>query len=106
MKYYTVAELEVTDRSWVQEYVANVMKLIEKHSGRYLARTSNVQRIEGDRKLLPLFLIIEWPSKEIADALYESAEYRPYRDRRLAGAKSELVLLAGEDITKTARVPD
>ena len=106
MKYYTVAELEVTDQSWVGDYVTNVTKLIERHGGRYLARTSNVEKIEGERKLLPLFLIIEWPSKEIADTLYESEEYRPYRRSRLAGAKSELVLVAGEDLTKTAHIPD
>jgi uncharacterized protein (DUF1330 family) len=106
MKYYTVAEIEITDQSWVQDYVTNVTKLIERNGGRYLARTSNVRKIEGDRKLPQIFLIIEWPSKEIADALYESEEYRPYRKSRLAGAKNELVLVAGEDITKTARIPD
>jgi uncharacterized protein (DUF1330 family) len=106
MKYYTVAEIEITEQAWVRDYVANVTKLIERHGGRYLARTSNVVRIEGERKLPQLFLIIEWPSKEIADTLYESEEYRPYRQSRLAGAKSELVLVAGEDITKTAHLPD
>jgi uncharacterized protein (DUF1330 family) len=106
VKYYTVAEIEITDQTWVQDYVTNVTRLIEQNGGRYLARTSNVQKIEGERKLPQIFLIIEWPSKEIADTLYESEEYRPYRKSRLAGAKNELVLVAGEDITKTAHVPD
>ena len=105
MKYYTVAEIEITEQAWVRDYVANVTKLIERHGGRYLARTSNVVRIEGERKLPQLFLIIEWPSKEIADTLYESEEYKPYLKSRLAGAKNELVLVAGEDITKTANIP-
>ncbi len=106
MKYYTVAEIEVTDQSWVPEYVANVTRLIERSGGRYLARTSNMQKIEGERKLPGIFLIIEWPSKEIADTLYQSEEYKPYLKKRLAGAKNELVLVAGEDIAKTANISD
>jgi uncharacterized protein (DUF1330 family) len=106
MKYYTVAEIEITEHAWVRDYVANVTKLIERNGGRYLARTSNVQRIEGERKLPQIFLIIEWPSKEIADTLYQSEEYKPNRQSRLAGAKSELVLVASEDVTKTAHIPD
>jgi uncharacterized protein (DUF1330 family) len=105
MKYYTVAEIEITDQAWVQDYVTNVTRLIEQKGGRYLARTSNVRKIEGERKLPQIFLIIEWPSKEIADTLYESEEYRPYLKSRLAGAKNELVLVAGEDVTKAAHIP-
>jgi uncharacterized protein (DUF1330 family) len=65
-----------------------------------------MQKIEGERKLPGIFLIIEWPSKEIADTVYQSEEYKPYLKNRLAGAKNELVLVAGEDIAKTAHIPD
>lgn len=80
--------------------------MVERRGGRYLARTPNVERIEGQRKVLPLFLILEWPSKEEALEFYESEEYRPYREKRIAGARNEFLLVAGEDVTKTARVPD
>ena len=106
MKYYAVAEMEITDRSWVQEYVKNVTSMVEQRGGRYLARTSKVERVEGERKLLQIFLIIEWPSKETAEAFYESEEYRPYRESRIAGAKNEFLLVAGEDITKTAHIAE
>ena len=106
MKYYAVAEMEITDRSWVREYVKNVTSMVEQRGGRYLARTSKVERVEGERKLLQIFLIIEWPSKETAEAFYESEEYRPYRESRIAGAKNEFLLVAGEDITKTAHIAE
>ena len=102
MKYYSVAELDITDRSWVEAYVKNVTGMVERAGGRYLARTSNMQKIEGERKPPQVFLIIEWPSKEAAEAFYESEEYRPYRESRIAGAKNEFVLVAGEDSTHTA----
>ena len=104
MKYYTVVEMEITDQSWIPEYVKNVTRLVEKNGGRYLARTSRLEKIEGERKLPQVCVIIEWPSKEIADACYASEEYRPFREKRIAGTKSELMLVAGEDITKTAQM--
>ncbi|HKP11382.1 MAG TPA: DUF1330 domain-containing protein [Blastocatellia bacterium] len=106
MKYYSVAEMEITDRGWVSAYVKDVTKLVEQGGGRYLARTPNVERLEGERPTPQVFLIIEWPSKEAAVAFYESEAYRPYRESRVAGAKNEFVLVAGEDITGAARMTD
>ena len=106
MKYYSVAEIEVTDRSWVAAYVQNVTKMVEQNGGRYLARTSNVERIEGERTPPQIFLLIEWPSKEAVIAFYESEAYRPYRESRVKGAKNEFLLVAGEDITGAARIAD
>jgi len=106
VKYYTVAELEIKDQSWIPEYLKNVTKMIEERGGRYLARTSKIEKIEGEREAPPMLLIIEWPSKEIADSLYQSEEYKPYLQSRLAGARTEMLLLAGEDMTKTAQIAD
>jgi len=51
-------------------------------------------------------VIVEWPSKEVALAFYDSEEYRPYRQSRLAGAKNEFLLVAGEDVTNTAHIAE
>jgi uncharacterized protein (DUF1330 family) len=106
MKYYTVAELTITDRGWVPEYVKNVTELVERSGGRYLARTSKIEKMEGERKAPQIFLIIEWPSREAALDFYESDEYRPYRQSRMEGAINEFVLVAGEDSTRAARMAD
>src|SRR5947199_8259988 len=106
MKYYSVAELEISDQSWVPAYVKNVTAMVEQAGGRYLARTSKIERIEGERKTPQIFLIIEWPSKDAAEAFDESTDYRPYRESRIKGARNEFVLVAGEDIAKAARISD
>jgi uncharacterized protein (DUF1330 family) len=106
VKYYLVAEMEITDRSWVPEYVKNVTRMVEQRGGRFLARTSKVEKIEGERKAPQIFLLIEWPSKTIAEEFYKCEEYRPYRERRIAGAKNEFLLAAGEDMTKTAHIAE
>jgi|SRR5687768_1646680 uncharacterized protein (DUF1330 family) len=102
MKYYSVAEITVTDRGWVRDYVATVTGLVQRYGGRYLARTSRFEKIEGSRPTEQVFLIIEWPSKTVAESFYGSDEYRPYRERRLAGSRTESVLVAGEDINYVA----
>ena len=106
MKFYSVAEIEITDQSWVRDYVKNVTKMVEAHGGRYLARTSNVEKWEGERQVPQICLLLEWPSKEAARAFYESEEYRPYRERRLAGSKGEFLLVHGEDISKIAQIAE
>ena len=106
MKYYLVGGVEITDQSWVPDYVKNVTGMVERHGGRYLARTPKVERIEGERKAAGIFVIVEWPSKEAAMAFYESEEYRPYRQKRIAGARNEFFLVAGEDIAQAAQAAD
>lgn len=105
MKCYAVAELDIIERTWVRDYVQDVTRMVEKRGGRYLARTNDLERLEGEGKNPQVFLIIEWPSKEAAKAFYDSEEYRPYRSRRLAGSKGEFVLVAGDDINKVANIP-
>jgi uncharacterized protein (DUF1330 family) len=106
VKYYLIGEIEVKDQSWVPDYVKNVTGMVERSGGRYLARTPKIEKLEGERKPLPMCVILEWPSREDAVRFYESKEYRPYRQNRLTGAKNEFLLVAGEDITNTAHVAD
>lgn len=104
MKYYTVAEIAVTDRAWVRDYVTNVTTMVERAGGRYLARTTRIEKLEGDRPAPPLCLLIEWPSKEAAEAFYSSDEYAPYKRMRLAGARNEMMLVAGDDVNRSANL--
>ena len=104
MKHYVIAQLDVTDPSWVAEYVAHVTRQVERAGGRYLARTPRIEQLEGERRAPQVALLIEWPSREAALAFYESEQYRPHRERRLAGARNELLLVAGEDVNGVARI--
>jgi uncharacterized protein (DUF1330 family) len=104
MKYYTVAELTVTDRGWAREYVASVTPMVERYGGRYLARTTAFEKLEGQREAPQVALLIEWPDEESALAFYECDEYRPFRERRRAGSRGEFLLVAGEDVNRVARV--
>jgi uncharacterized protein (DUF1330 family) len=105
MKYYTVAELDFTDRAWTAAYVKAVTPLIEQNGGRYLARTNHFETMEAGSAAPPhLFLLIEWPSREAALKFYESEEYRPFKQSRLEGSKGPLYLIPGEDVSHLAKL--
>lgn len=101
MKYYAIVSLNLRNDSWVSDYLPNVTALVEQHGGRYLARTGNFERVEGDSANPDLQVVIEWPSKEAALAFYNDPAYQPYLQSRLAGASSDFFLVAGEDIAVT-----
>ena len=104
MKYYAVAEIDITDASWIPAYVQHTTALVERYGGRYLARTPSFEKIEGERTPPQIYLLIEWPSKEASEGFYESAEYRPYRESRQQGSRGQFVLVAGEDVSGVARI--
>jgi uncharacterized protein (DUF1330 family) len=104
MKYYAVAQLTVTHPSWVSSYVEHVTPLVERMGGRYLARSMNIERIEGAGELPQVVLLIEWPSKEAAEAFYASPAYAPHREARLRGAVNEFLLVSGEDVNGVATI--
>jgi uncharacterized protein (DUF1330 family) len=104
MRYYAVAQLDVTDPAWVRDYVAHVTPMVERHGGRYLARTATVERLEGERDVPQLVLLIEWPSREAAESFYDSEEYAPFRAARIRGARNEFLLVAGDDVNGVARI--
>jgi len=98
MTYYAVVRVTISDDSWVESYLPAVTALVHKHGGKYLSRTMTMERVEGDVDLPSVFVIIEWPSKEAAQAFYADPEYQPHLQARLAGATNDFVLVAGEDI--------
>ncbi len=106
MRYYAIARIDVEDPGWVRDYVREVTPMVERRGGRYLARTAQVERVEGEREAPQVALLIEWPSKQAAEEFYESEEYRPHRESRLAGSRNEFLLVAGEDVNGVARIAE
>jgi uncharacterized protein (DUF1330 family) len=88
----------------VRDYVSEVTAMVELRGGRYLARTTKIERIEGERTPPQVLLIIEWPSKEAAEEFYDSEEYRRHREARRKGARNEFLLVAGEDVNGVAQM--
>lgn len=97
MKYYAVAEVNVTNPYWVPEYMAKIDQIVGSYGGKYLARTSNHELVEGNMPLHQTSVLLEFPSQVAAYGFYNSEEYKPLREARKTGSTGRFYFVAGED---------
>ena len=97
MTYYSVLAVTPTTQDWIADYIGPANTLVARHGGRYLARTANHERLEGDGQDAALRIIIEWPSKDAAMAFMNDPAYRPHLKARTAGSDSHHFLVEGKD---------
>ncbi len=97
MTYYSVLAVTPTAEAWIPDYVATASTLVARHGGKYLARTSNHERIEGEGQDAALRVIIEWPSREAAMAFMNDPGYAPHLEARTAGSNSHHILIEAKD---------
>ena len=98
MSVYLIAEVKVTDDGWVPDYAANVHTIVEKHGGRYLSRSGNIDTIEGADKDATLIALIEFPDRAALDAFVSDPEYAPYGKARQAGSVSQFHVIDDTDL--------
>lgn len=96
MAAYVIANIDVTDPETFARYGERVVPVIKKFGGRYLVRGGPVDNLEGDPEYKRL-VILEFPDKSAVRKFYDSQEYKPLLDLRLASATSTLALVDGYD---------
>ena len=101
MTIYVIADIKVTDDSWIPEYAANVHDIVHKHGGKYLTRTSNIKTVEGEALDTTLIALIEFPSIEAFEAFASDEAYAPYGEARQRGSVSRFHVLDRSDLAGT-----
>ena len=97
MAYYSVLAVTPTSNEWIPSYIGPANHLVAQHGGKYLARTANHERLEGEGEGAALRILIEWPSKEAALAFMSDPSYKPHLEARTAGSVSHHFLIEGKD---------
>lgn len=97
MTHYSILEVTVTDDAWLADYIAPANKLVAQYGGKYLARTSSHERLEGDKEDPAMRILIEWPSQQAAIDFMNDPEYVPHLQARTAGSISHHALVEGKD---------
>lgn len=97
MAYYSVLAVTPLAEDWIPDYLRAANALVAKHGGKYLARTSRHEQIEGTDQPAALRIILEWPSKEAALNFRNDPEYKPHLEARTLGSTSFHFVNEGKD---------
>ena len=96
MEYLIIVETDITDPSWVRDYLVEVTPLVVSCGGSYITRSPNVELLEGECK--PQYsLVAKFPSREEALRFYNSAEYTPFKVARQSGSTGKFLLVPIEN---------
>lgn len=101
MTVYVIADVKVTDDSWIPGYAANVHDIVHKHGGKYLSRSANVTTVEGEALGATFVAIIQFPSMDAVQAFASDPDYAPYGQARQAGSISRLHVVDDVDVAGT-----
>ncbi|MDF1608429.1 DUF1330 domain-containing protein [Hoeflea sp. YIM 152468] len=98
MSVYLIADIKVTNDGWVADYATNVHNLVEKHGGKYLCRSGNIETLEGVDKDSTLIAILAFPTRAALDGFAADPLYAPYGQARQAGSISNFHVVDDTDI--------
>ena len=92
-KGYVVANIRVKDQEKFKQFSGMAGPAIKKYGGRVLARGPGADRLEGD--LTGIVMMIEFESKETANAFYYSEEYQAAKAVREACSDTDFMIIEG-----------
>lgn len=98
MTAYVVVEVDVTDPQGYEEYKKLAAPTVTNAGGKYIVRGGNAQILEGDW-CPKRFVILEFPSVEMAKAWWHSEEYTPIKQIRQRTTHSKMIVVEGVEGT-------
>ncbi len=98
MPVYLIADITLTDDSWVPDYAANVHNIVASHGGKYLSRSGNIETLEGEDPGSTVIALVEFPDSAAARAFVNDPAYAPYAKARQAGSTGVLRVIDDTDL--------
>ena len=94
MSAYLIVRLNITDEKKIEKYRELTPPIIKKYQGKFIAKSSEVITLEGQKESRRVVLI-EFPSMEEATRFYNSTEYQEAIKIREGGAEVEFIAVDG-----------
>ena len=94
MAAYAIASITIHNTDWQKEYGEKMPALIQKHSGKVLARTP-AKELEGQSLLPGAVVMIEFPTQDHALAWNADPDHEHLRQLRSSGSDFHLMLVNG-----------
>jgi uncharacterized protein (DUF1330 family) len=101
MAVYLIAEIHVTDDTWVPAYASEVHPIVEKHGGKYLSRSANIKILEGEDRNNTFVAIIQFPDAASVEAFASDPAYAAHGKARQDGAINNFQLVDDTDAAGT-----
>ena len=94
MNAYLILDLSIHDVSMFREYITEIPSFVKKHLGRYVVQGVEVTVIENKWKPERV-VIIEFPSRENAEAFLSDPEAKELFKLRHKSTTSKVILVDG-----------
>ena len=94
MSAYLIARVNVTDMDQYKNYMKLSPGIIDKFGGKFVARGGGLITLEGDEETNRV-VIVEFPSSEAAQAMYNSPEYQAAIKVREHAAEGQFIVVDG-----------
>ena len=94
MPAYLIARVQVTDWERYRQYTSATPAVIEQFGGRFIVRGGETVTLEGPPESARL-VIIEFPSRDRAEAFYHSEEYSRVKKLREGAATGQFLAIEG-----------
>jgi len=94
MSAYVVVQESVKDQAMFDAYRKEVLGTITAHGGRFIVRGGAFTVLEGEWPL-PRLVILEFPTREAAEAWYRSPAYQKILPLRLKSSTGNFVIVDG-----------
>jgi uncharacterized protein (DUF1330 family) len=93
-KAYLIGQVTVHNPEGYTQYSQHVPATLAKHGGKYLIRGGNSTQMEGTEQGTRK-VVIEFPSREAAEAWYHSPEYQAILPHRKANSEGHIAIVDG-----------
>lgn len=94
MAAYILVQVDVHDAVRYEDYKRMVPPSLAKFQGKFVVRGGTVTTLEGDWNPKRL-VVLEFPTRELAQAWWSSPEYAPAKALRQQTADSMMILVDG-----------
>ena len=94
MTAYVIASVNVTDPEKYKGYMALSPIAIDAAGGKFIVRGGNLKILEGEWSR-PRIVIIEFPTRDAAEAFYNSTHYAAARAAREGAAEFSMIVVDG-----------
>lgn len=90
MQAMMVVTMDILDDGWIAPYFDAVPSILARHGGVSVAASREILRVEGDMPVPQRIAIFRFPSLAAIERFIADEDYRPFREHRERGAKSQI----------------